>query len=80
MASLRATPSRVPPTLAIDVGDRAVTTIEGLARNGELADHLVFRIADLRGLPLSDPSPTLTRIDEFNAAIATRTARALGLR
>ena len=64
------------------VGSAIGTALRGpvLARNGELADHLVFRIADRRGLPLSDPSPTLTRSDEFNAAIATRTARALGLR
>lgn len=64
------------------VGSAIGTTMRGpvLARNGALADHLVFRIADLRGLALSDPDPALARVDELNAAIAARTARALGLR
>lgn len=64
------------------VGSAIGTALRGpvLARNGALADHLVFRIADLRGLALEDPSPTLQRIDELNGAIAARTFRSLGLR
>jgi hypothetical protein len=64
------------------VGSAIGTAMRGpvLARNGALADHLVFRIADLRGLALEDPAPTLQRIDGLNGAIAARTSRALGLR
>lgn len=64
------------------VGSAIGTALRGpvLARNGALADHLVFRIADLRGLALADPAPTLQRIDDLNAEIAARTFRSLGLR
>lgn len=64
------------------VGSAIGTAMRGpvLARNGALADHLVFRIADLRGLALADPAPALARVDQLNEAIAARTARSLGLR
>lgn len=64
------------------VGSASGTALHGplVARNGVFADHLVYRMADLRGLVTSDPAPELARIDAWNDAIAARTVRAAGLR
>ncbi len=64
------------------VGSASGTALHGplVARNGAFADHLVYRMADLRGMVASDPAPELARIDAWNDAIAARTVRALGIR
>ncbi len=64
------------------VGTAHGTALRGpvLARNGGLADHLLRLAATRRGITLGDGGGQLARVDAWNAAIAERTTRALGLR